>query len=446
MRRLLGMGRAGIRAAALAAFLAASAFPAGAAEQVPIARTARPRLDVDVWINKDEGGIFRPGESMRVYFRASADAYLLVYNIDTEGYIHLIYPYAPDDPAYVDAGRTYQIPSRRDPYDLVADGPAGVEYVVAVASPTPFRDLPWYLSADRAARGRAPDDSESEDDTDADYIVGDPYVGIDQINRRICPEGREADLATSETYFYIERRVDYPRYVCADCHFGSPYFDPFISTCTVVDIRIDATWARYAPIRLGTVRPRYYYRIRPEAPTRYRAWKNQWSSLDGRVTLRNRFAPGGETQVRPGKGPRRFTPPEFRDLRRERTSRFWQGRDQILRLRERRLEDNRARQEEARRRGEIERRREPSQRRDNGEPPRRGEPPARDRERTREKAEPPKDRPQAGERERGRPSDRGESRPKSEARDREERRGRDEGKQRDRERQDANQDERGHGR
>ena len=104
-------------------------------------------LTADVWINKEEGGVYRPGESMRVFFRSNADAYVLVYNIDTEGYIHLVYPYGPADPMRVEAGRTYIIPQRHDPYDLVADGPPGMEFVVAVASRFPFQDLPWYLTS-----------------------------------------------------------------------------------------------------------------------------------------------------------------------------------------------------------------------------------------------------------------------------------------------------------
>ena len=30
----------------------------------------------------------------------------------------------------------------------------GIEYVVAIASPTPFRDLPWYLTDARRAPRR----------------------------------------------------------------------------------------------------------------------------------------------------------------------------------------------------------------------------------------------------------------------------------------------------
>ncbi len=345
------MKRARAGLAAVVVTLVATAFPAAATEHVPapypteypaperfparnIVHAGRP--DVDVWVDRDEGGVYRPGESMRVYFRSTADSYVLVFNVDTDGYIHLVYPYGPEDAPLVEGGRAYRIPSRSDPYDLVADGPPGIEYVVAVASPYPFQDLPWYLSADRADGGR-PDLENDENDTDSGQIEGDPYVGIDRIIRRIVPPGREDRVATNETYFYIGRRVEYPRYVCADCHYHPFYFDPYVNACSVFEIRVDATWAHYAPIRFGTVRPRFIYRVRSEAPTRYRQWKSQWSSLDGKATLRTRFLPERDIRYRRERAPQtRSARPEFRDLRRYREGRIWRGRDEILRLRENR--------------------------------------------------------------------------------------------------------------
>jgi hypothetical protein len=331
--------------------LVAAALPAAAAEHVPASPTEYPsedpgpaprsgrgahQLDVDVWINKDEGGVYRPGESMRVYFRSTLDSYVLVFNVDTEGYIHLVYPYGPEDLPAVEGGRAYRIPSRSDPYDLVADGPPGVEYVVAVASPSPLQNLPWYLSPGRVD-GTRPDLEDDDDDTESGRIEGDPYVGIDRIIRRIVPPGRENRVATNETYFYIGRRVEYPRYVCADCHYHPFYFDPYVNACSAFEIRVDATWAHYAPIRLGTVRPRYIYRVRPQAPSRYRQWKSQWSSLDGRATLRTRFLPDRDIRARRERAPQtRSVRPEFRDLRRYREGRIWRGRDEVLRLREKR--------------------------------------------------------------------------------------------------------------
>ena len=327
-RRLFAAVAVALLAAAPAASRAAVQIDASISYEAAHA----PRLDIDVWTNKEEGGVYRQGEGMRVFFRPSADAYVLIYNIDTEGYIHLVYPYDPDDPDRVEGGRTYQVPSRNDPYDLVADGPAGIEYLVAIASPFPFRDLPWYLTG--GYEGRQTDDEYGDDDDNGDsgVIVGDPYIGMDRVVRRVVPRGREDEVATADTYFYIERHVDYPRYVCADCHSYGGWFDPYGDVCSVVDIRIDAGWAHFRPLRYRTLRPRYFYMVRSTAPTRYRAWKDRWSSVDGRATLRTRFQVDGTDKFRSRRQIiQRRTPPEFQNLRRPRTEgRVWRP-DEVIR-------------------------------------------------------------------------------------------------------------------
>jgi hypothetical protein len=319
------------------ALLAATHAPTSrAAERIDASLMVQPasrgsQLDVEVWINKEEGGVYHQGEPMRVSFRANADAFVLIYNIDTEGYIHLVYPYGPDDPDRVEGDVTYQVPSRHDPYDLVADGPTGVEYVVAIASPEPFRDLPWYL------RGNYEGDEDQYDrnDEDSGVIVGDPYVGMDRVIRRVVPRGLEDEVATDDTYFYIERKVDYPRYVCADCHSYGGWYDPYIDVCTVVDIRIDSAWARYRPWPLRApivARPRYFYMVRSTAPTRYRQWKDRWSSADGRTMLRTRFQVDGNDKFRSRREVyQRRMPPELQNLRRSRSGRVWRAPDEVLR-------------------------------------------------------------------------------------------------------------------
>lgn len=326
------LAAAAVLAAALAIPLAPPSARAVAQVSTEAVHAAAAPIAVDVWVNREEGGIYRPGESMRIFFRANADAHVLVYNIDTEGYIHLVYPYGPSDPLRVEGGKTYRIPARHDPYDLVADGPPGMEFVVAVASRHPFRDLPWFL------RGGDPDESRSEDELESGQVVGDPYVGMERLNQRIIAPEHADDSDITETFFYIHQRVEYPRYVCADCHYAAYPFDPYLSHCSVVDIRIDATWVRYARPRVGVVRPRYYYYVRSGAPGRYAEWKDRrWSSLDGASTLRARFVvERSERVVRDRQSTqKRQLPPEFRNLRRARPGRLWKGRDEIIRLRER---------------------------------------------------------------------------------------------------------------
>lgn len=330
-RRLFVVGAAVMAAAALTG-TSRAAVRVDASISYEAAHAAR--FDIDVWTNKEEGGVYRQGEPMRVFFRPSADAYVLIYNIDTEGYIHLVYPYDPDDPDQVEGGRTYQVPSRNDPYDLVADGPTGIEYVVAIASPYPFRDLPWYLTGGYEGRTRGEDYGDDEDYGESGQIAGDPYIGMDRVVRRVVPRGREDEVATADTYFYIERRVEYPRYVCADCHSYGGWFDPYGDVCSVVDIRIDAGWAHYRPLRSRILRPRYLYMVRSTAPTRYRQWKDRWSSVDGRATLRTRFQVDGTDKFRSRRQIiQRRTPPEFQNLRRPRTEgRVWRP-NEVLRRR-----------------------------------------------------------------------------------------------------------------
>jgi len=342
--RLFVAGAAAILAAMLPGTSRAAVHVDASIEAEQAARMPRP--EVEVWMNKEEGGVYRQGEPLRVLFRTTTDAFVLIYNIDTEGYIHLVYPYGPDDEDRVQGGVTHQVPSRHDPYELVADGPTGIEYVVAIASPFPFRNLPWYLTGGSdATRSEYDDNGDNSDDGDSGVIVGDPYIGMDRVVRRVVPPGREDDVATADTYFYIERKVDYPRYVCADCHSYGGWYDPYTDICSVVDVRIDASWARFRPLRSRVIRPRFFYMVRSSAPDRYRQWKERWSSVDGRATLRTRFQVEGQDKFRSRRQTvEQRTPQEFRDLRRPRSGKIWSAPDEVLRRRDRQqVEDRRVR-------------------------------------------------------------------------------------------------------
>jgi len=88
---------------------AALAGPAHAQSRVSRAPNAAA-LTVDVWTNKEEGGVYRPGEGMRIFFRPSEDAFVLLYNVDTDGFVHLIYPYGPNDPERVEGAAPIRFP------------------------------------------------------------------------------------------------------------------------------------------------------------------------------------------------------------------------------------------------------------------------------------------------------------------------------------------------
>ena len=49
-------------------------------------------LAVEVWTNRGNDAVYEPGERMQVKVRSSDDAYALVYEIDAEGYVYLLFP------------------------------------------------------------------------------------------------------------------------------------------------------------------------------------------------------------------------------------------------------------------------------------------------------------------------------------------------------------------
>jgi len=216
--------------------------------QQRIIRTPNPGLDIYVWIDKGEGSTYHPGDDIRIYFRASRDCYVVVYNLDTRGYVNVLYPYSSEDDRYVEGGRVYGIPGRYDDYSLTVDGPSGVEYIQAVASYEPL-SLPHW--SDYYREGTEPADIRTlrmdEDE--------DPYVFMEWVNHQISPS---PDYVTDVTNLYV--RYPHPQWYYwphqywhysdpFPYHLGSVYFwAPF-----GVEVYIDGIFYGIAPITIPTI-------------------------------------------------------------------------------------------------------------------------------------------------------------------------------------------------
>ncbi|HFD04863.1 MAG TPA: DUF4384 domain-containing protein [Firmicutes bacterium] len=92
---------------------------------------------VNIWTNRNE---YYPGDRIKVYVRSNRNCYIVVYDIDTEGNISIIYP--EYGTGYLRAYRTRRI----DRWWYV-DGPEGYEQLVVVASRSPIDayDYGMYL-------------------------------------------------------------------------------------------------------------------------------------------------------------------------------------------------------------------------------------------------------------------------------------------------------------
>jgi uncharacterized protein DUF4384 len=253
----------------------------------PAAAGAR-EMGVEVWTDRGDDAVYQPGQTMEIRARSSQDAYLLVYEIDAEGYVRQLYPYRGST-GLVEGRQTYRVPPERSNVDLVVEGPVGQCYVVAIAAREPFRDMPWYLrpydmQAENVGYEGMRDDEEGI--TAEGRIVGDPFVAMERIRRRVLEDPEDASsFSTSYATYYVHNQVRHPRYLCYDCHRPGrwawwPGFDPYYTTCSVFDFRINWGWG-WGPGYWFGYQPYYYYVVRHDCPPRYLYYRGHYSSWDG---------------------------------------------------------------------------------------------------------------------------------------------------------------------
>ena len=264
-------------------------------------------LDARVWTEGGHRDRFEPGDHVRVLFEVSDDAYVCVYNIDTEGQLRVLYPDHPDDDGFVRGGRVMSLPPSYADVDYVVEGPRGIEYVGVVASRRPLR-LPWLDGASSVSAYYDDHDDDGYYDesfsidaayddyslelawTDEGYwIDGDPFVAMRHVQRWLVPVSAERHVATDYARLYVGGRYRYPRYACNDCHGRTHLYEPYRDRCSVFSIQINPRWRYYRrPVHVVTYEPHYVYVRHRHVPRAYRAVKRRWPAHERRV-VHHRF-------------------------------------------------------------------------------------------------------------------------------------------------------------
>ncbi len=247
------------------------ALPAEAARVQPLIEVLAEDLKVDVWLDEADGSVYRRGQPVNINFMASADCYVAVYNVDVDGYLHLLYP-RYGDPQWVHGERIHAIPGPGDDFELVVDGPKGIEYVVAVASVFP---LHLDILDPVGSNGYRPV-------TYTGRITGDPSQGIWELNEELAwgaaqdgPEGYTSDVS----WFYVRKQVPYPRFLVYDWypdHYWDPYWDPYVSVTIWSDFYWDHSWCGMHWWWRGH-RPSYGYWYRDHHHGPQQRWKTHVS-------------------------------------------------------------------------------------------------------------------------------------------------------------------------
>lgn len=113
-------------------------------QEQKIVPVARKLINVELWMNKDCGSPFYTEEKVQIYFKTDVDGYVTLYDIDTQGNVLVIFPnrHTPDN--YVRTGQSFQIPAQQADYDLIVEGPEGIEYIEAMASTDSYYHWNYY--------------------------------------------------------------------------------------------------------------------------------------------------------------------------------------------------------------------------------------------------------------------------------------------------------------
>ncbi len=92
-----------------------------------------PVFSLRLWLDKDRGATYAPGERIKIFFQASRDSFVTLYNYDTEGRVKIIFPnrYSPNN--FVRAGQIHSVEGLIDPHTR-----PGIEYVQGFATTRPI--------------------------------------------------------------------------------------------------------------------------------------------------------------------------------------------------------------------------------------------------------------------------------------------------------------------
>lgn len=91
-----------------------------------------PQFSLRLWLDKERGATYAPGEKIRVSFQTSRDSFVTLYNYDTEGRVKIIFPnqYSPHN--FIRAGQTHSVEGLIDPNTR-----PGIEYIQGFATTRP---------------------------------------------------------------------------------------------------------------------------------------------------------------------------------------------------------------------------------------------------------------------------------------------------------------------
>jgi len=205
----------------------------------PVAESPQLRLTIN------SNGDYRPGDRVRVQVESAEDGYLIVFRVDGDGRVRVVFPIDPDLDPFVRGGKRYELRGRGDRETFLADDRSGNGLLYAALSRDPF-NMARFSSGDHWDYGTL---RLSQWDADAE-------PELTQIVKEMAGSGRF-------TYDVLSYRVHGDAYISGGAGiatpmgygFRDPFFDPYWSCLACgygfagpgLNIRIGSGFGWYDP-------------------------------------------------------------------------------------------------------------------------------------------------------------------------------------------------------
>ena len=224
--------------------------------QEPFAARDEP-LESRIWLDRGASPVLRRGDLVRVFYRASRDAYVSIFHIDTNGFARLLHPGSLTDDHLALGSRDYRVLFPESRYWQV-DEDEGKGYLFMVASPAPLDFSAFAYSRHQGGWNLG---------ALAQAAYRDPFLLMDDAIAALIPE-RAGEYALDFVAYDIDRPHDYPRFLCYQCHGFRPMFDwnPYGRWCTDFRVVIHDDPYYYPVYRYSGDRVVYTRPLEPSRP------------------------------------------------------------------------------------------------------------------------------------------------------------------------------------
>ncbi|MGH7583989.1 MAG: DUF4384 domain-containing protein [Gemmatimonadales bacterium] len=197
-------------------------------DSIPVASAAALAPAIQITLNDD--GSFMPGSPVRVRVQTRDDGYLIVFRVDGDGLVRVLFPLDPNDDAFVRGNKQYELQDRDHQEAFLADDLAGNGMVYAAVSAQPYQFADFVGNGHWDYGAIALRDSTNDAETELSGIVARMTAGrhfdYDAVGYTVQQIAEAPSVAGGGGYYpgYYDPFYN-PAWRCLGCGWGYPGAD-----------------------------------------------------------------------------------------------------------------------------------------------------------------------------------------------------------------------------